>query len=440
MFVTFLVGAHHYHAPHLDRKTRRVNLSTMSEPKLLRYKRRIKDWEKQFLAKNGKLPSKNDVKADKEMWKAYKIYNQLKESDRHTNVTKEENAESVKEVNDQQEPEQSELGINAEFGPTPQANGKVLSMFDMIVSPPESSPLKTKSQGIISRQFSSPSKPLHPFASPEKPPMTDVFKTPTKAPRKLQFTDLTPSRGSPTKKSVLEQLQKASSPQKRSSNVTDAYETPKYLGKVNEMFLFREEDSDASPIKRNSYTTPVKSSLSPVAFNTTPSPLKPLRLLSFGSKKSLSDLFHECQNLEIDEEFEAQQQEIERELEASAKKEEDIDETEEIAPSRKRKRITQKRTTRRWKIKPRGENETEEFAGKDVHAEMQKIHEEDQREFLEYMDGDDADDVVTDDDETYVKPDLFKTSGKKKKTLSNNYQRLKINDPRTKRFKQRMRR
>lgn len=422
----------------------------MSEPKLLRYKRRIKDWEKQFLAKNGKLPSKSDVKADKEIWKAYKTYNQLKEADKDIKpLEKEQKTEVTQEAAGDIEQEQDaelekpELGMNAEFGPTPQANGKVLSIFDMIVSPPESSPLKKKSQNISIGHFSSPSKPLDHLPSPKKSHPPDVFKTPTKAPRKLQFTDLTPSRGTPTKQSILAQLQQASSPQKKMLNAADVIEgeeTPLYLGKVNKMFLFKEDDSETSPIKRNTYSTPVKESLASVTFNTTPSPLKPLRLLSFGNKKSLSDLFHECQNLEIDEEFKAQKQEIENELEANAVNESEEVATEESAPSRKRKRITQKRTTRRWKIKPRGENEAEDFEGKDVHSEMQKIREEEQKEFLEYMEGDNADDSATDDDETYVKPDLFKTSGKKKKTLSNNYQRLKINDPRTKRFKQRMKR
>lgn len=433
----------------------------MSEPKLLRYKRRIKDWEKQFLAENGKLPSKSDCKADKEIWKAYKTYTQLKEADKIVkpqekegsgkpiDTAKEEKSKSTAsakadpELEDNEELQEPELGLNAEFGPTPQANGKVLSIFDMIVSPPESSPLKQKKQDISIGQFSSPTKPLSYLPSPRKAHSADVFKTPTKAPRKLQFTDLTPLRGSPTKKSVLAQLQQASSPQKplTVTELTLGEETPLYLGKVNKMFLFKEEDSDSSPIKRNVYSTPVKKSTSPVNFNTTPSPLKPLRLLSFGSKKSLSALFHECQNLKIDEEFEAQKEEIEREIEASGVKDIQEGEIEEPAPSRKRKRITQKRTTRNWKIKPRGENETEEFDGKDVHAELQKIHEGELKEFLEYMEnGEDVDDAITDDDETYVKPDLFKTSGKKKKPLSNNYQRLKINDPRTKRFKQRMKR
>lgn len=424
----------------------------MSESKLLRYKRLIKDWEKQFLAENGKLPSKSDCKADKEIWKAYKTYNQLKETDKTAKPPeKRVESKSTRNVEDEMVSktdngsEQLELAFNAEFGPTPQANGKVLSIFDMIVSPPESSPLKKKGRESSVPQYSSPEKSLSYLPSPQKTHSVDTFKTPTKAPRKLQLTDLTPSRRSPSKQSVLSQLQQASSPQKplKVAESNAGEETPLYLGKVNKMFLFN--DTDASPIKSNNYSTPVKEPVSLATFNTTPSPLKPLRLLSFGSKKSLSALFHECQNLEVDQEFKAQKQENEREIQASVVEGEEEAESVEPSTSRKRKRITQKRTTRRWKIKPRGEHETEEFDGKDVHAELQKIQDYEQKTFEDYMQiKDDESDVITDDDdnedEIYVKPDILNSSGRKKKTLSNNYQRLKINDPRTKRFKQRMKR
>lgn len=458
-----------------NRKTRREYLSIVltifhyclvmaSASTILHYKRRIKEWEKSFFEKNGKIPSKTDVKAEKEIWKAYKTYNQLKAKEAESskeNETKSKKSKHAKEEEHAEKPEgegesgdektiqnspQQAPSLHAEFGPTPQANGKVLSIFDMVMSPPESSPLKGKRSVQIESSFSSPTKPVSHLPSPKKHMSSEVFKTPTKAPRKLQFADLTPSNSSPSKKSLLSRLQQVSSPEKEPAPQNVGTETPLYLGKINKKFLFKDEEEEASPVKQHEPSTPTKMSLSPANFNTTPSPLKPERLLSFGSRKKLSDLFHECQNLEIDEEFEAQKVEIEQEIEAGAVNGND-DKLDESFVGRKRKRITQKRTTRRWKIKPRGENdEATVFEGKDVHAELQKMHEEEQKQLNEYMASGVNDDIIptddddNDDDDTFVRPEILKPRSMKSKNLSANYQRLKINDPRSKRFKQRMKR
>lgn len=403
---------------------------------ILLYRVRIKEWEKQFAAEHGRKPSKSDIKAEPEIYGAYKAYNLMK-----SGKTEKRSKKGDPQVNDRLLPiVQPEIpkypsfdfaGLltddeekvdknpvpNAELGPTPQANGKVLSIFDMVLSPPESSPLKMRS------------KALH--SSPLK--QEQVFKTPTKAPRKLQFTDLTPSAGG---KSIFEKLQQESMVAEVA--VEPIVETPFYLGKVNNKFLFQE----VSQSKAEEPSTPTRALSSPVInFQVSPSPLKSQRFLSFGSNKKVSDIFNDYKSLQIDE---ALKIEIENEFLS----EPEDDELPLEAPSnvtvfsRKRKRITQKRTTRNWKIKPKSDGQDEDtFNGKNVHDEIKKINEMEQQKMADYIEGVEKEEEETDDDEVYSRPvSIPQKPGKKPKTLSDNYQRLKINDPRLKRFKQRMKR
>lgn len=447
------------------------------QDQLLDYKKRIKEWEKLFLAENGKLPSKSDVKANKDIRKSYKTYNYLKEklkkqTDNGAGNDKYKALEAL-EVSSKspqlpQEPQLLEISMdftdddldgedadsmahtiaNAEFGPTPQANGKVLSIFDMILSPPDSSPLKLKTP-FIDHQ-SSPVK-----AGPGSAPQ-HMFRTPTKAARKIQFTDLTPSRASSGKSSIMAKLRQASSPRKADepapgeefTTPTKAYvdnimETPFYLGKVNNKFLFK--DSNTSPVG-NILTTPTKASPSGT-FQVSPSPLKPERIISFGSTRSVSEIFNAIPQLDF-EEFEAQKLEIEKELQQNNEKTSSIDKlTEHIPQTRKRKVLTQKRTTRRWKMKPNAPIDYEDaFEGKNIHDEIKKLDEDERKCFAEYMEGQKSNDEGLEEDEDGDEEELaprsahVNTNSKKLKPISNNFQRLKINDPRTKRFKQRMRR
>lgn len=119
-----------------------------SKDTILQLKQRIKEWEYDFYKQNDRLPSKLDIKKDK-VYKLYKTYNHVK---------KEKGKEDVKDISrdvsrDVSRDISSETSSDEEFsftqlGPTPQSKGKILSILDMQLTPPHSSPLKRKSRGV----------------------------------------------------------------------------------------------------------------------------------------------------------------------------------------------------------------------------------------------------------------------------------------------------
>lgn len=430
------------------------------EKELLKHKLQIKEWEKSFATNNGRVPSKADVKANQEIFRAYKTYNQLKSKQKKRQQREEEalKQKAQKPEEKSQKPEEKPLDAldfvpsiggdeesdhegnavsNAELGPTPQANGKVLSLFDFL-SPPESSPLRKENES---------SKPIN--SSPLKD--TALFKTPTKSVKRIELSDLTPSANSLAKKSLTSALKLVSTPLKQSSTVNDI-ETPFYLGKVNSRFQFSLEEgglplkkSPLLPVRQliDNPKTPTKRFEEP-RFLTSPSPFKTERMSSFGNNTKLTDVFNEAINLQIDEQLKL---EVESELMLEMEQDTDEEETPQAEPTNRktRKRITQKRTTRRWKIKPRGEDDiSDTFEGKNVHEEIKRIEEKEKKELLEYMEGpaENAEPSDDEEEEEFVKPTPTEPAKKRKRLtpISNNFKRLKINDPRTKRFKQRMKR
>lgn len=428
----------------------------MSEIDICR--RQIKDWERAFAVDSGRPPSKADIKANTVIRKAYKRYQQLKgkakKPEQSKLIAKETNDLVNVVFSDDSDVEPIEPAHNAELGPTPQANGKVLSLFDMVPSPPESSPLKTRNLGIPEAQLP---KDLEHYLStyqindlpvkkasmsPIKNLSSDsIFKTPTKAVKPLSFSNLTPSRSSV---SISTRLQMAAqqSPNKSASGL----ETPLYLGKVNSRFSFdagspTKLKEEKSPTKATTYSgSPLKTPLhSSINFQVSPSPLKSQRILSFGSGKRVSTLFNELQNIVKDETYEAQKLELEEELLNQEADEDESNNAEDEYMNRKRRKAkTQKRTTRRWKMKPREDGLTDEvFDGKDVHEELRKISEINQKELIG---------TITSEDESESDEELPERLVNKKPAstkfvpVSNNFKRLKINDPRAKKFKQRMKR
>lgn len=318
-------------------------------------KLKIKQWEHEFAKAHGRPPAKADMKANPEIGRLYKMYN----LQRHK---KERHADSDDET---------PVSLTAELGPTPQANGRVRSIFEMTMSPPQS--------------------------SPSKPPAE--FKTPTKAASQLSFIDVTPRQNTP-KESVMARLQSIMTPTK--PGVLSA-ETPAYLGKSK---LF-------------SFSTP---SRTPAPFQESPSPLKLQRASSFG--RSITEIYAETQSFEVIHEL-AQQ--------LNPTDEDDDAENEEPAGDVPRKKArTQKRTTRRWKIKPKANEESTVVLGVDIHQELKELQERERpkREPEPSLELDD--DAVP----------ISVAQGVKRKpgVVSGNFQRLKINDPRAKKFKQRMRR
>lgn len=452
---------------------------------ILLLKQAIKVWEHEFQRSNNRIPSRLDIKLDPKIYKLYKTYKTLKSKqtgdkenvlDHKTEEPEDKKTgidinilESQSDIEDLEEENEGTRSTdiqlkssNAELGPTPQANGKVLSILDMRLTPPDSSPLKTKLHSKV------PEIP----ATLVDQASQDTFKTPTKS--RVSRIDLLDLTSSNTKKSngnalflKLEQIAnmkgddsisnqvKIRTPNNKGDNLLKSLETPQYLAKVNNKFNFdmdldnKINDHSGSPLKVNetlvmsasNYTEPNTPTRAPssINFQVSPSPLKPHRLFSFGNNKKLSEIFNDYKNIKEDSELqdESNNNEEETAFENGAETGKESSERD-----RKRKRKTQKRTTRRWKIKPTTNN-VEEDTLKDIniHDEVKRLDDEAHKNLVQYMDDEN---LVSESNEEqsgdeYVHQDPNDKSMKGKfKPVRMNYQRLKINDPRTKKFKRRM--
>jgi DNA replication regulator SLD2 len=323
-----------------------------------------------------------------------------------------------------------------ELGPTPQANGKVLSILDQRMTPRNSSPLKRKLTNIVIEE-------------------NNIFKTPTKVRlNQVVATDSTPGGSYGTAKMTLsEKLMSIANktpsktpiktPSKTAKNSIP--HTPNYLGKMNLKFDF--EPIQVSPTKVNRPTSPIKlhspnkvqtptKPPSSINFQVSPSPLKLHRFLS----KKISEVFNDFKAIQ-DKPFDHEYVEQDEEEMKFSSQVEVCDADEPSTPIKKRQK-TQKRSTRRWKIKPREDitDGNDSLANKDIHNEIDKLNEKKLQELSTLVEIKDEEEVESSEsDDEYHHQSQTDTKGKIK-PHSVNYQRLKINDPRTKRFKNRFRR
>lgn len=426
---------------------------------LIQVKQQIKLWEHGFQKQHGRVPSKEDIKGDVDTYKLYRRYRSLKSG---ANVTPKKKPITNVNINLESdvEPEDSPtkpavLLATAELGPTPQANGKVLSIFDIQASmtPPDSSPMKSKP--VLNQ----------PDIPHIQPPALLPFKTPTRALKRLDF--LTPSRSVRSGgTSLLAQLSSvAGSPSKTlstpnkpviDSSMIRGMETPLYISKHNNKFQFSTTEI-ASPFHDNSSTvvmsaptTPTRnssstSSSSVTTFQVSPSPLKVHRFLSFGGNKQMSTLFKDYQQIKsekLEGDEDVPKNKVEEEV-VHEDGESDIESTNSTVSKLSRKRKgTQKRTTRNWKMKPRVDLTTlvDGMESKNVHEELRRINEGDISEEDEESEEENSDDELLRQQEEAQLAANTKQSRTMVKPISQNYQRLKINDPRTKAFKRRMKR
>lgn len=411
---------------------------------LLQLKEKIKAWEHDFQKKHRRVPAKQDMKLEPEISDLYKQYRLLKGTKKPATSRKPAVLERKRtfavdvggflsesdnsDENDESNATKIEMA-GAQLGPTPQANGKVLSIFDLKLTPPESSPLKSKVLSIPEMKHDAVEDGL--------------FKTPTKI-RKLNFMDLTPTIHKTPTRNLSSKLQMISE-----TSDSALLATPAYLSRNTQKFSFDDSDSAtinsspfvASPSPQVEQDTPIEpetpTKRTPEGFLLSPSPLKTHRFLSYGSNKKISDIFHDFKNSAIGDD---EAEEFEGEF---------IDEEEELVTGdadglsvKRKKQITQKRTTRRWKIKPRQDNTGEDqLEGKDIHEEVRKLDEKAQQKLDEYIEGStEAKDEKPEEDSDgeYKRPQASTSTKGKVKPMSNNYQRLKINDPRTRAFKRRM--
>lgn len=129
------------------------------EQKYCRYKKELKDWEREFEQSNGRQPTRDDIGTElRGKYKKYAYYKDLikKQQKKKTGnpqsdeqnfstpkkkkpVAAEDPAPGSEEENEE---EDTELDRYTELGPTPQLQGRVLGLFD--VQTPSSTPSKRK--------------------------------------------------------------------------------------------------------------------------------------------------------------------------------------------------------------------------------------------------------------------------------------------------------
>lgn len=334
---------------------------------IFKVKQQIKDWEHKFKVRHGRLPSKVDVHDNPKIKALYSKYKSTKVS-KHVSTTKDKPTSN----SDADEKENMFPTPNGELGPTPQANGRVLSIFDFQLTPPESSPLKKRSTNAPDVENDIDSIP--PDATPVKSKRRLSFSTPTKA----------SSESSPT--TISKKLQQAA-------------ETPRYL------------KSTATPIFNKNV----------VNFLISPSPLKPNRL-----GRKLMDVY----NMSI-KKMDHRDAEDLIDIKEVAESDEVASDSQPIV-----KRKTQKRQTRRSKMAPRPILEIDSSDEVDVQQKMSNLEERERAALAAYMNSDsESESDVLENGHMHGSP-VKKT----RKPIAQNYKRLKINDPRSRRFKQRMRR
>ncbi|CAI5756032.1 unnamed protein product [Candida verbasci] len=321
-------------------------------------KQKIKDWEHEFKERNKRQPSKNDIKENIQIYKLYNLYKSMR---------KKNNVESPKK--------KVEEDIPNEIGPTPQANGRVRSIFDLNMTPPESSPLKSKSNKSNISNLTTFKHPMNPPNSPIK-----KISTPTKPKHNGLFT---PSRH---------------------NNIE--FETPKCL--------------------KSLITTPTNKKQLDVDFQISPSPFK---------HKSIGKKLVEVYNTSLKESEDTKLIETEED-EVKEVKDGDDQETEEVVDSTGKtfkKAKTQKRSTRRYKIAPRPIEETTTLDNVNIKDQITELTTKEKEKVEAY---------INSEEEEESEPELNIPGSPIKRTrkpITENYKRMKINDPRAKRFK-RMRR
>lgn len=389
----------------------------MSSQDIIHLKKSIKEWEHLFQRMHGRPPNKEDMKLDPKIHKLYKAYRIAKAGPKKQKPQPRSNIDMVVTFSDD-ESSDHEVIQTAELGPTPQANGKVLLILDIHLTPPELSPIKRST------------------AQPQiKVEGVTEFKTPTKTVKKLNFSDLTPLRN---RIDVASRLHMAAevTPEKPAPHI--ALETPQYLAKYNRKLNVNLDSPERVELRSSPFLTaspevhtPTKNTLSPSKFQVSPSPLKSHRFMSFGARKKLSDIYNDFRSIEFEEEeqFDGVDEEV---LDT-------VDTT--LAP--RKKVTTQKRTTRRWKIKPRSAGDGhDQYANKDIHNEIRRLDEQKRKQLEDYIEENVSEEEELNSDEELERLRVAKelAAASKKTSNSENYQRLRINDPRTKRFKMMKRR
>ncbi|KAI5951111.1 SLD2 [Candida jiufengensis] len=364
----------------------------MNDIDVSKIRHQIKDWEHSFQKVNNRQPTKADINGNTEIKNLYSQYKSKKQGKNHHHNSKKATKDHESQLETTNvDKENFPPTPQGELGPTPQANGRVLSIFDYKLTPPESSPLKDKSTTFATNIADTP--------------IRHILKTPVKTNRRLSFT--TPNKSSPLASTSTE-TPPISLIQKLKQTINN--ETPRYL-------------------KSNFQTPTFNRTLSLTEFSTSPSPFKPHRSISFKISEVYNRSLKEAEELkEMEGMF------VNEEIEDQV-----VDEEETSTADPKgniKKRRTQKRQTRRVKMAPRPVLESEVLDNVNL---QEKVHELEEKEISNINAYINSEDEESDDDSQQL-VNQVSPSKRTRKPVTENYKRMKINDPRSKRFKQRMRR
>lgn len=426
-------------------------------------KREIKTWEHQFQQQNNRIPTKADVKDNDKVLNLYKAYKNLKHKQQglpqhdkttrqlhpgrqkhqqlHSQYSKEplnsafteSSIDIIRDISDNEINDedsnlteaQTMLNQNSNLGPTPQAGGKVLSIFDMKLTPPESSPLKNKSESLNQESTE---------------PNNFEFKTPTKP--SVINQGITPNKPSSSNASFMQRIAniaalkspiRTPSHNNINNNMHSLIQTPSYLNRNISKFDFsKKNQSRSSPFVSGIESSPVEnqdtsmdfpetpSRQTPTTFQVSPSPLKSQAFVNVGGNKRLLDVFQDHKNISISNE------------EMNEYEDEHLDENDENSvtalPSRQRSK-TQKRTTRRWKIKPNVASQEDVLQIKNVHEVLEKINEKKESNLDRMIQGESNEQEQEEQEEAdqVIANNSSNTGRKKIAPISHNYKRLKIN-------------
>ncbi|ODQ81074.1 hypothetical protein BABINDRAFT_165792 [Babjeviella inositovora NRRL Y-12698] len=328
----------------------------------------IKTWEHAFSTQNGRPPQKEDIKRDAAIAQKYKHYRTLKLSSTKPKTSETTNTPALPAVTydattvshnvtpirsryispsvfQTQTPIKtsptsglydSPLGpfLFKELGPTPQLDGRVMGLFEIITTP-----------------GSTPEKPAPAPSVPVEATQRE-FTTPSKRPRRLSFG----SCSTPTRKHLnfdpsedMPSPRKLTSSPKRANPRTPQHQMAAASAETPSAY-FRASRSHIAPTK-----TPVRA---PGALSlTSPSPFGPSRNV----RKSLSTMFNEIQSFlttkedeEVIQELHLQRQIEAEEAEMERMIAEDQERNKEVARNYKGgkpwKKKGQKRTTRKVRI------------------------------------------------------------------------------------------
>lgn len=353
----------------------------------------IKDWEHSFIKNNGRNPTKSDIKQNNEISLKYKQYRnyRINKSNPLKTPTKAKKHVQQLETPQKTSPLNSSPPIQVhELGPTPQLNGRVLSIFDVSTSP---------------------------------------SVTPTKQMINVTVDDEFALNSTPSKKSTF------------SSRIMECYGEEEDHEIINSE-LEHEEEIVTLPSSQSIFKTPQKNNRTQNFLTETPSYLttgtkshslmgvSPSPLASQRMKKGLTKIIDELNDIKSELKY----GDFDRdELVPVIEEEEELLESENGGNKNPntlklyKKNRTQKRQTRRVKMKARKDLEVDEMKDKNVHDVIQEM-EESKLQILQgiHMEPSSSEEESDSEEEVYVRQKLEPIDPKKMKERKN-FVKLKIN-------------